>query len=669
MLSLQYLAALRKNLEDTSHRLRTALDPIQKEMRTFPVVPAPELCRDIASSLIERGFDDFPGRDRYIHGFVSRSGSTSWRTEVDFTIPSSRAADVFMAPIYYVLGPLAAERTDASGPILLPVKTSGKTMINGQSMRDHIAYLMRSSRREATTRSLTFRDIVRQADITTYNQLFGVESDVSERFINDITNISLKGNSETRDIIEEIRSLPNKYVRPTKLRLQTKTYIARADIRAYYVDKDPVRHLAASIVQSFLQGPKGYLQGFNAINAVLPPIAKNMVDWKVKLENQEVLHLVTGDLSSFTNSNVNTWVMALAIYHTLKLESLEKFEKPILANVSGNVLEFSISDVLRSFLFLTVGATARVGEETFVAPGGYLGVKANMRLTCLSFVACLRELEIKVRHMFDVTLLSQIGGDDFLLGLIGNPDRVARAMEFIRGYISCHVGSLKEFSLFTVSEQPDIDGHTDLIFCKKDLVTSRDLGPGFIRIFSRRKLPIMSQLIEHTGMSRNMRVTDFLSFRKGVTDVLRTLDECHQYVAAYDYAYRVFHQFDDTVVSSSFYYQLINPDTVEMGGNIVTRAIQRRVDDFPPIRISTGEDIVLTDRDRLTLISYDPNVTTTVIADTIMTDYSRRLVSYKRDGSTLRLESDRDILVYEKTELGIQLYQLFLEFRASIDFL
>jgi len=55
-----YLTSLRENLKATYVKLSTALDPAGKEQRTYPVLPSPELVRDIASILIQLSENPFP---------------------------------------------------------------------------------------------------------------------------------------------------------------------------------------------------------------------------------------------------------------------------------------------------------------------------------------------------------------------------------------------------------------------------------------------------------------------------------------------------------------------------------------------------------------------------------------------------------------------------------
>lgn len=668
MQSDTYTAALERGLRSTISKLKSALDPILKEKRTFPVVPANELCRDIASSLIKLGREDFPGRDRYSHDIPSYSGRTTrWRTHVDFNIPPSDAAQVFMAPFYTVLAPLSGERYDAGSSQLLTVKTSTNTRIGGTSMRDHISNLVGAAKLSKQDGTITFTDVVQHADKKLYNQLFGIEKNVSDRFLKTITETALQGNYQNTDIVDEVRQLASDFPRDTRLNLRSRTYVARADTRAYYVDTDPIRHLAASIVQAVIQGPKGYVHGFGAINQILPPKGKNIIDWTLEIGEHEVLQLVTGDIGGFTNSNVNTWVTALAMYHRLLLQDVEHLNKPVLANVAGTLLEFTILDVLRSFLYLTVGSTANIGGDTFVAPGGFLGVKANMRLTCLSFVACLREIETKVLQLFAVKMKSQIGGDDFTLALIGMLNNVSHANSYIREQIARYVGNLKEFISETISLQPSNEGHTSLVFCKKDLAWTRMKGPRQFRVYSIRKLPIMSQLIEHTEMNVCDRIKDFLSFRNGVIDTLRTLESPAEFVAGYEQAYRSFHHFPTLVVSKRFIAHVTDTDLVEFGGQLVTRSIQQRLNSLGPFKSTTG-NVTLSERELLSVLSFDPRVVSTE-AITIVSGTKSRITYHNNETPTTSWEQAREFLLYEETEIGNTISRIFQQFRSDVDFL
>jgi len=311
------------------------------------------------------------------------------------------------------------------------------------------------------------------------------------------------------DIIIALRNVPKSLWNNQKLlKMHVKLYINRADRRAYYVDTMIIRHLAGSILQSYLLGPKMRVRESLLVSDWYPSKDKNVIDLTLTVgRNQHVL-LLFGDLSSFTNNDLNAWVYCIAILQLLgKLDATELIAQYC---VRGRLFSASLDDVVLAYLLTWVGSDSQLPDKSaYTSIGGYLGIKANIVLTIYSFVLRMIDLQNKFQSSNPlVRFHGQIGGDDFFVYLIGdNLNELIYLRQTIVATMERYFGRLKEPTQFEYNID-SVSGVARADFCKKKVVVfvnidSNNYHTYDLVIRSVEKLPLMSQLITLVATDNN----------------------------------------------------------------------------------------------------------------------------------------------------------------------
>jgi len=218
--------------------------------------------------------------------------------------------------------------------------------------------------------------------------------------------------------------------------------------------------------------------------------------------------------------------MVLTIIHLLRVGVVD-FSLPFVVEVGGHYVEVDILTVLNLYLYLTVGAPARLETgEIHVAPGGYLGVQGNITLTMYAFTARLEELSFKIRP-YQMRLRGQVGGDDFALRYLqsvyikGNSGIVSR---LCHDTITAYVGHLKEWIMLKVV--PPVDTHP-FLFCRKrvHITTTATLEGARIKTSTEHHLPLFGTLVEIEDVPRSKKVSHYMRFRSSVKEALKTFPD------------------------------------------------------------------------------------------------------------------------------------------------
>jgi len=394
---------------------------------------------------------------------------------------------------------------------------------------------------------------------------------------------------------------------PTVLKMRTKLYVSRADIRAYYVDHDELRHLVGSVLQTLLLCPTMTLRTRLVTEAWLPAKNKNILNKGIPgIRVEDSVLMAVGDLSSFTNNDVNSWTLLLLQLLSLEDEGCEMLLESFNVMVRGQFLSCCLKDVIVVYLMLTVGAVSLLPTgDPYVAMGGYLGVKANMTLTTMAFAV---RLDLHSRNLMsdnrDLSILGQIGGDDYMY-LIQGPNRrvVEQTQASFTAMIEQYVGQTKD-PFETWVDLFAEDTHPSVRFCKKSLwfttTLGRDDSVRDLLIQADYKLPFMGELITCMFYTTNRSVLNKLrEFIVQVERFFQDYDDSEDWINAYVLSFC--HLYDLPLMGRLYYTTraVCADGLIMVDGAAMTRGAFRSLSTFQDIRNSDGELLTQTTDNRL----------------------------------------------------------------------
>jgi hypothetical protein len=314
------------------------------------------------------------------------------------------------------------------------------------------------------------------------------------------------------------------------------------------------------------------------------------------VEDGYTLYLSFGDISSFSNSCVNSWVLVLALLlMILTTERLKHFREPIQACVNGVIMTFTLPVVLITYLYLTVGIPADTPTGPHVAPGGYLGVKGNMVLTTFAFATILEEVETKMVTLFPAVrfLLIRIGGDDFFFALIAPVDYVVlEALKYIRNQIIMYVGKLKDFDTTVIPLNIDGTYSTTQQYCKKYVrveVACISTGGSRIHAQSEQKIPFFGELIELELMpTEKARRSQLAKFTKSCRTVLSGYNDELILLNSFHRAFCTSYLLPNTVSLQDTHYWVAESDIIFEKNICMTHRAAIELRSLPSLYDSTG---------------------------------------------------------------------------------
>lgn len=305
-----------------------------------------------------------------------------------------------------------------------------------------------------------------------------------------------------------------RYPRPGNLTLRTRFYPNRADYRAFYVDDSVERQIAGAILQTTMY-PRSYLRPHCSWEEVLPHKNKNVLFLDVVYPKGHACFLVLGDLSGFTATNLNSWVMLvfLALHYEFDI-SLRHLDRPFVVLINEEPLETTVLEAIHLYLYMVVFAELHEDRSSkpFYTMGGCLGVNANIFLTLLAFTITINRLAEKFPRT--VRFYRQLGGDDFAFVLIGPVEDVLEARRILENDINRHSGSIKDFRTFFLSDRPFGVTRIRSQFCKKELSvwkTAESDSTHRLILKTVSGLPFMRQLLNPHPMPAVKEVREFLS--------------------------------------------------------------------------------------------------------------------------------------------------------------
>jgi len=282
---------------------------------------------------------------------------------------------------------------------------------------------------------------------------------------------------------------PQKYCSSSLLE---RTYIRRGEIRAYVTCNDPCLSLVGSALHSIL-----YLR--NSEFRSMPPFCdtsphnKHLLFLEFSHPATCELTLLFGDISSFTASLKNAWIVLIATIEVLEEENNEGY---FVADVGGSLLQCELIELLRNFLFLASAVEVRHELETFVSVGGMLGVSGIDDLFKVTYSLFLRCICRRLKSC--VSCIPRCGGDDFLIRLLtrlDSPLSRGAAITYLYTEIGKYMGQIKNFPSLTIAH--DSDTVTDLTFCQKQIriISRSDQEQVHVKMQSQWPIPLMRGLL------------------------------------------------------------------------------------------------------------------------------------------------------------------------------
>lgn len=267
--------------------------------------------------------------------------------------------------------------------------------------------------------------------------------------------------------------VPGRQIKPYDLVMNTKYYETRDDNRAYCQDKNRLRSLVGCMLHRLIC-PKQKSMRRNLHSArVLRTDDKDILQLTVQTSPDEgvTTFLILGDISNFTGSLANSWLMLHCMARDIAGTSLKS--RKSLFSVGGVLISARWLDVIVTYLYLTVGMPVWIEDEQRhdFLPGGYLGVAANITagLLFLSF-AMIYAMRSLTQICYDIQ--GQAGGDDHAFLVTCPAEHKDRVCLTIRYQMSNFVGFLKEYNVIDLDTMPP-GILPDATFCRKRIMLRR----------------------------------------------------------------------------------------------------------------------------------------------------------------------------------------------------
>ncbi len=145
--------------------------------------------------------------------------------------------------------------------------------------------------------------------------------------------------------------------------LRERFYPNRGDLRAFAVDKDPLRSLLGAAIHALLAYRRDHYD-LSPYSETMPHFTKHLVQETVIVEASHDLVMFFGDISSFSASFKNIWIVLI---HAIFLIETSGNDHVIAVDIGGSLLEANISEILRCFVFIAALAPVMDEKEMFVS--------------------------------------------------------------------------------------------------------------------------------------------------------------------------------------------------------------------------------------------------------------------------------------------------------------
>lgn len=255
------------------------------------------------------------------------------------------------------------------------------------------------------------------------------------------------------------------------LTMKTKYYVSRDDNRAYCQDKHRLRHLVGCCLQRLILPKSMSIRSSLDISKVIRSKGKDELKLIIPRAREGCSTiLILGDISNFTGSLANSWLML----HALALDIAKSLSnKCSYFSIGGTLLYATWHELIALYLYLTVGAECYVEQtECFdFLPGGYLGVASNIQTGLLCLALVMMDLTRRILKAV-IHTQCQAGGDDFAFLLVVDDRTKDEVVNLIERDMRTYVGELKEFSVIELDDCDDgvLEGYR---FCKKRITLRR----------------------------------------------------------------------------------------------------------------------------------------------------------------------------------------------------
>lgn len=291
------------------------------------------------------------------------------------------------------------------------------------------------------------------------------------------------------------------------LSMQTRYYESRDDSRAFCVDSNLMRSLAGCMLHRLIVPKDKKVRSNLHYTTLLRYPHKDMLDLSVLApRDDECTILIIGDISNFTGSLANAWLMLYCMALDINTSNLR--ERRNLFCVGSTLISASWLHIIAVYLHTTVGGDVFVEDRQNYAflPGGYLGVAANITVGLLFLCASMQYTIDRVAHKC-VSLHAQAGGDDHAFVFTCHTLLRDEVVEMIRSDMSRYVGFLKEFAVYDISNTNSQEVLKEATFCQKRVLVKRDGVRLLIR--SEPTVPLPPDIMPTVSLSPGAQIKVF----------------------------------------------------------------------------------------------------------------------------------------------------------------
>lgn len=283
------------------------------------------------------------------------------------------------------------------------------------------------------------------------------------------------------------------------LRMRTKYYPARDDNRAYCADSNRLRQLVGACLNRMIVPKSMIIRKRLHSSRIVRAEDKDILSLSIPMSthDDDMSVLLLGDISNFTGSLGNSWLMLYCMALDTQGDLRNKYN---LFAVGDTIILVNWHELIALYLYLTVHYPCYVEEldEYFTLPGGFLGVNANITtgLHCLSLVMthiCY------VEQQYAVNIHAQAGGDDFAFVIQGHKCKVEKAIDSIKRTMTNYVGLLKEFKIVNLGTTGE-GVVPDSVFCRKRIIHEISHGKHILR--GEESCPIHHSILPGSDLLR-----------------------------------------------------------------------------------------------------------------------------------------------------------------------
>jgi hypothetical protein len=297
--------------------------------------------------------------------------------------------------------------------------------------------------------------------------------------------------------------------------MTTKYYPGRDDFRAYCRDTNMLRHLCGICLHILFMPTSIGMRKNLEREQVIPALDKDLLSISLPYPyRHEVALLILGDVSNFTGSLGNSWLMLFCM--ALELCRGGTWEKqPNLYSVKGALISATWYELIVMYLYLNVGYPAFVEDlnEYHYLPGGFLGIAANITIG-LVFLSVVLQNSLQLLRVTCRVAYAQAGGDDFAFGIVVADEDKEHAVSLIKEHIENYVGHLKEYHVIDLGNVSDgkLGNYT---FCKKWINVRRMQNK--ISLQGQDNVPILNELLPNNRFREREVLERWSSYDRTLT--------------------------------------------------------------------------------------------------------------------------------------------------------